>query len=319
MHRPRVGSLGAVPDGYRRLSATATGQHGASTRRQAAAAGIGSAELRDRVQSGLLEPTGVRTFRSTLTPGSAAAEVHALAVDIGPQCWASGPTAAALHRFDTFTLRRPYHLIVPRGRNIRRINALVHTSEIIDPIDTAAVEGIPVLSPVRTIIDLAATCDRKRLTEVIDGALRDGLVSEDLLHRRISALRSSGRYGLPRLVEALEGGEIAKGGHSWLERRFLELIGAAGLPSPRTQVVLGRRRDRLIRVDFFFEEHDLVVEVLGYRWHRSQAQMRSDAERANALMLNGRRCLQFVYRSVVEDPDEVVTTVRAALTAAPGP
>lgn len=288
------------------------------TRRQAAAAGIGNAELRDRVQSGLLEPTGVRTFRTSLAPGSAVAEVHALVVDIGPECWASGPTAAALNRLDTFSLKRPHHLLVPRGRNIRRIGAVIHTSEIIDPIDTAEVDGIPVLSPVRTIIDLAATCDRKHLTTVIDGALRDGLVSEDLLHRRISALRTSGRYGLPRLLEALEGGEIARGGHSWLERRFLEIIAAAGLPRPNTQVVLGRRRDRLIRVDFCFEEHDLVVEVLGYRWHRSQAQMRSDAERANALMLGGQRCLQFVYRTLVEGSDEVVATVRAALTAAPG-
>lgn len=236
-------------------------------------------------------------------------------LDVGDPCWVSGPTSAAFHRYDTFRLRRPYHLIVPRGRNLRRHGAHIHTTDTIEPIDTAEIDGIPVLSPVRTIIDLASSCDRARLTTVIDGALRDGLVSEDLLHRRIVALRSKGRYGLPRLLEALEGGEIARGGHSWLERRFLELVSSAGLPRPRTQVVLSRRRDRLVRVDFYFDTHDLVVEVLGYRWHRSQQQMRRDAERANSLALEGRRCVQFVYRMLVDDPSYVIDTLRAAFTA----
>lgn len=303
-----------MPDGYRQLKAATTGQHGAFTRRQAAAAGIGNRELRDRVQSGLLEPVGVRTLRSSLSPRSAIAEVHALIVDIGAPCWVSGPSAAALHRFDASFLRRPYHVIVPRGRNMRRGGVVVHTSETIDPIDTAEVDGIAVLSPVRTLVDLASTLDRAKLTTLIDGALRDGLISEDLLHRRILALRSKGRYGLPKLLEALEGAELARGGHSWLERRFLELVGRAGLPRPRTQVILSRRRDRLVRVDFHFEAADVVVEVLGYRWHRTQAQMRTDAERANALALAGRPCFQFVYRMLVDDPDYVVDTVTAALT-----
>ncbi|HEY3484171.1 MAG TPA: type IV toxin-antitoxin system AbiEi family antitoxin domain-containing protein [Ilumatobacteraceae bacterium] len=302
-----------MPDRYRRLAADSTGQHGAFTRRQAAAAGIGNGELRDRVQSGLLETFGARTLRSTLGRPSALADLHAYVIDIGPPCWVSGPTASALHRYDGFTLKRPYHLIVPRGRNIQRAELRVHTSTVIEPIDSSTFDDLPVLSPVRTLIDIAAECDRAQLTRAIDSALRDGLISEDLLHRRIAALRQRGRYGIPRLLEALEGGEIARGGHSWLERRFLELLHEHGLPKPRTQQVLTRRKDQLVRVDFFFEASNLVVEVLGYRWHRTQAQMRADASRANALMLAGRRCLQFVYRDVVEEPDHVVATVRIAL------
>ena len=165
----------------------------------------------------------------------------------------------------------------------------------------------------RTLIDVATTCNVAQLTCAIDAALREGLISEDLLHRRIAALRNRGRYGIPRLLEALEGGEIARGGHSWLERRFLELLDEHGLPRPRTQQVLTRQRDQLVRVDFSFDKANLVVEVLGYRWHRTQSQMRSDANRANALTLAGRRCLQFVYRDVVEEPEHVVATMRRAL------
>ena len=212
-----------------------------------------------------------------------------------------------------FRLRRPYHVLIPRGRNVRRAGVVVHTSTTVDPIDTAQVHGLPVLSPVRTLIDVASGATLAQLTVAIDSALRDGLISEDLLHRRICALRSTGRYGLPKLLAALEGGDIARGGHSWLEREFLRLVAEHRIPRPRPQQVLTRRGDRLVRVDFHFEQYGLVVEVLGYRWHRSQAQMRSDAERANALTLRGYRCLQFVYRHVVEEPDMVIDTLRAAL------
>lgn len=301
--------------------ADSTGQLGAFTRRQAAHAGVRASELRSQVQSGFLEEFGARTLRPTLIPRSAAAELHAFVIDIGSPCWVCGPTAAALHRFDGYSLRKPYHILVPRGRNISRYGVRVHTSVTIDPIDVEERQGLPVVSPVRTLIDIAGSSDRRRLTEVIDGALRDGLVSEDLLHRRIVALRARGRYGIPRLLDALEGGEITRGGHSWLERRFLQLMADASLPRPRPQQVLTKRGDRLVRVDFHFDlahlPAGLVVEVLGYRWHRTQAQMRVDAERANSLMLAGHPCLQFVYRHVVEDPRSVVDTVRAGLAVPP--
>jgi len=315
--RPQRGSLGHVPDRYRRLAADSTGQLGAFTRRQASAAGIGSPELRGQVQSGLLETFGARTLRPTLVPATALADLHAYVIDIGAPCWVAGSSAAAIHRFDGHRLTKPYHLLVPRGRFVRRHGAQIHTSDTIDPIDTEERDGLPVTSPVRTLIDLAAGASRGRLTELIDGALRDGLISEDLLHRRIVALRSSGRPGIPRLLEALEGGEVTRGGHSWLERRFLALVAEARIPRPRAQRVLGRRGGRLIRVDFHFERTDLVVEVLGYRWHRTQAQMAVDAERANALALAGRRCLQFVYRQVVAEPEYVVATVRSGLATPP--
>lgn len=302
-----------MPDRYRRLAADSTGQLGAFTRRQADAAGITSSELRGQVQSGLLEPFGARTLRPTLVPPTPLGDLHAYVLDIGPPCWVAGSTVAAVHRLDGFGFARPYHFLVPRGRFVRRHGAVIHTSDTIDPIDTEEIDGLPVLSPVRALIDVARTLSRSRLTEVIDGALRDGLVSEDLLHRRIVALRASGRPGIPRLAEALEGAEVTRGGHSWLERRYLWLLDGAGLPRPRTQQHVARRGNRLVRVDYHFPDAALVVEVLGYRWHRSQAQMRADAERANAIVLSGGRCLQFVYRQLVDDPVGVIATTRAGL------
>lgn len=69
----------------------------------------------------------------------------------------------------------------------------------------------------------------------------------------------------------------------------------------------------MVRVDFHFPGTRVVVEALGYRWHRSGAQMAIDLSRANALVLAGYLPLQFTYSQIVEQPEMVVETVRTAL------
>jgi hypothetical protein len=64
------------------------------------------------------------------------------------------------------------------------------------------------------------------------------------LHRRVTALAAQGRYEIPKLLEAIHTFEHGRGGHSWLERRFLVLVEQAGLPRPTTQQVLTRADDR---------------------------------------------------------------------------
>lgn len=267
---------------------------------------------RPAVINGQLTPE----FRSRDQSGFQVDHRHALTAliaDIGQPCWLSAPTAAALHPFDGFRLSPPYHLVTTRERNVRRVGVVIHTSERLDPIDRETVGGLPVTAPARTLIDLSGIAPRDVLTAALDGALRDGLISEDFLHQRIHALRGKGRHGIPNLLAVIEGVEITRGAHSWLEREVLRLLDAAHVPSPKTQEVLGRRGDRLIRVDFRFPGTQLVVEALGYRWHRTGAQMRIDSERMNRLTMNGYVVLQFTYSHVVEQPNYVVESIVAAL------
>jgi hypothetical protein len=243
------------------------------------------------------------------------AALAALIKDIGEPCWLSGPTAAALHAFEGFRLAPPYHVVTTRRRNVRRIGVVVHTSEHLMPLDRESVAGNPVTAPARTLIDLSAIAPREALSAALDGALRDGLISEEFLHGRIMALRGKGRYGIPTLLGVIEGVEITSGAHSWLERELMRMLAAAGAPMPLPQQVLGRRGDRLIRVDFRFPGTSVVVEVLGYRWHRTGAQLRIDAERTTRLALNGYIVLQFTYSDVVERPGYVVQLILEALIA----
>lgn len=215
-----------------------------------------------------------------------------------------------MHTFDTFrALSAPYHVLLERGTYAERRDLVIHTSPDMPLSDRVFIDGLPVTSPVRTIIDLARSESPKRLTAVIDGALRDRLITEESLLARIAELRCQGRYGIPALLGVIEGSEASRGGHSWLERRYLELAASAGLPPPMTQRHLGRVDGRLIRVDCYYADADLVVELLGYRWHRSRAQIASDTARANRLTLDGRLVLQFTYEQVTLSPRVVVETV----------
>lgn len=289
-------------------------QHGAATIEQLEAAGFGDWDRRRARAEGLLEKVGAHTYRSGLAPTSARDDLAALLIDCGAEsAWASGPTAAALHGFDGFVLRPPFHVTVERGRNVQRVGHHIHTTVELPLIDRSIVDGMRVMSPVRSVIDLSRHSSVAELTVAIDCMLRDGGGSERLLHERAVALASRGRPGVRKVLAAIEGAEVQRGAHSWLERRYLDLVAAAGLPRPEVQAVLSRSGDRLVRVDCHFAGTPVVVELLGYRWHRTQAQMSSDARRMNTLVLDGWVPVQFTYRQVVGTPSDVVSTTADAL------
>jgi len=297
----------------RPLADITNGQHGAITASQIIDAGISPSGLRRRVQSGVLERVGVHTFRSPFAATSALADLTALVLDCGDDAFVSGPTAAALHGFDGFKLKPPFHVTIIRGRNVQRVHHHIHTTTALPLIDRATVSDLSTMSATRTLVDVARFVSPSSLTAALDSALRDGLTSEELLHRRIVALRSRGRYGIPRLIAVIEGVEVTRGGHSWLERRFLELCSAAGLPRPTTQQVLSRAKERMVRVDCRFPGTRVVVELLGYRWHRTTEQLARDAARLNALVLDRFAPMQFTYDQVTLDHEWVIAQTRRAL------
>lgn len=298
--------------GIDRLKAAATGQRGYVTRRQAQAGGFSDAMLRSRVQSGHLEKSGVHTFTSPLLPKSSLGELTSLLLDIGSPVWAFGRTAAALQGFPGFVLKPPFHVVVSRGRNIQRLGHVVHTTTKLDLIDQFTLDATPLTTPTRTLIDLARELPPDKLATTVEFGLTSGKTSEEYLHRRIAALRSSGLYGTPKLLEAMEGYERTRGGQSWLEREFLYLVATTKLPRPMSQQTLTSTAGKMVRVDFTFDRR-VVVEVLGYRWHRSKGQMQRDSERLNRLLLDGYLVLQFTYDDITQRPDDVIRVLSEAL------
>ncbi len=301
-----------------RIVAVAKSQRGAFSRSQAHGAGLTDHQLRSRVRSGVLEQIGPNAFRLPGTDSSATARLIGTLLDVGEPVWAAGPTAAALYRLDGFELREPFHVVTLRERRIRRAAVVVHQAQYLPPNDVGEIDGVPTVKATRTLVDLARMVDRPTLTRAVDAAIRDRLTSEEALLRRIARLegRGHGRLGTDALLAVLEGVEIERGAQSYLERAFLKLLDEQGLPRPDTQVVLGRAGDSLVRVDCRFAGTPVVVELLGYRFHRTPAQLSRDAERMNDLLARGYRPYQFSYHHVIDQPAVVVRTLVRAFEIA---
>ncbi len=144
---------------------------------------------------------------------------------LGERSWVAFESAATLHGLDRSN-HRAVEFTVARGRRPPLLPFAVHTTTRLRPVDFVTVDGFRATSATRTIFDLAlAGVPTSRIEAAIDSAVRLQLSSPEALRRRLTGLRGSGRGGC-RLVEELI---TDSGGHTLLERRFLELVREAGL------------------------------------------------------------------------------------------
>jgi very-short-patch-repair endonuclease len=230
---------------------------------------------------------------------------------VGDGAVVSHRSAAALLEFDR-SRPGPVEVTMRRAARGRSVPFVLHTTGVLEPIDRIVVDGLPVTSATRTVIDLArARVPTVILEAAIDSAVRSGRSSPVAIACRLDALRGPGRWGAPRLDRLL----LDAGGHTALERAFLRVIRQVGLPRPRTQVVHRRGGRHVARVDFLFDEADLVVEVSGRRGHSSPAERSRDAQLRNELQALGRTVYEFTWEDVTTQPGRVVRDVAERLQA----
>ena len=169
--------------------------------------------------------------------------------------------------------------------------------------------GLPITTPARTVLDLAAAGLRDRpLEAVLDSAELLGVLDFAELHRLLA------RYPQRRGTRSLKAQLSRYGGpvdtRSRLERLVYSLCDDHGLPRPLVNTVIeGRVRD------FFWPHRRLVVEADSYRWHRSPSALNDDRERDVELTLADIRVLRFTYEQVTRRPRYVVQAILTALGA----
>jgi len=171
--------------------------------------------------------------------------------------------------------------------------------------DLSERDGIPVTSPVLTLVDLATMLDRAALTAAVNEADRLGLLDPETLREALEEHR--GRRGVRRLRELLDC-ETFVLTDSELERMLVPIALRAGLGKPETQVWLNG-----FRVDFVWPELRLVVETDGLTYHRTPAQQARDRVRDQAHAASGWTVLRFTHAQVRFDPGHVEATLRAIL------
>ena len=180
------------------------------------------------------------------------------------------------------------------------------TSLTLDPRDITRHERIPVTTPARTILDLAAILDEDRLEQACAEAHARGLAYEADLRRQLD--RNPGRRGAGRLRALLDRPAAPARTRSPLERTLLKLIRASDLPDPETDQQIGP-----YVVDFLWREERLIVETDGRAFHSHDRAKRRDRRRTNDLQLRGYTVLRFTSEDVGRRPAWVLGKIRAAL------
>lgn len=138
---------------------------------------------------------------------------------------------------------------------------------------------------------------------VADSALRHG---EEATLRRVAATARGPGSQQVRRVAACASPDAANPFESGLRAHGLDVPGL----SLRPQVLI-RTTQAWVRPDLVDVDRRVVVEADSFEWHGGRRALRKDAQRYNALVVDGWDVLRFAWEDVMFDPDGV----RAVLAA----
>ena len=158
----------------------------------------------------------------------------------------------------------------------------------------------------RTLLDLAATVRFDWLEKMVERAeeleLFDLRAVEDLLARTV------GHHGHGRLRRAIALYKPSSFTRSGLEKRFLELVLAAGLQQPRTNYV-----EQGFELDCYWPEQRFAVELDVFETHGTRAAFERDRKRQEDLLLAGITMTRVTGPRLEREPDEVIRRVARLL------
>jgi very-short-patch-repair endonuclease len=266
-------------------------QSGVVLRAQLRARGVASHTIDRLVRSGRLIVLRPGLYQIGPVAAHRSAEFAAV-LACGPDGRLSHASAAILHRvLDSTRPRAPVDVIVPRRRRRCVEGVRIHRVRDLLLDEVTMVDGLPVTTPARTILDLAEMMTSRKVEQALAKAMRMNLVTHRKVRRMVERHPQHRGAPLLRLLLDAEGGPSFT--RSEAEERLLELARSAGLPRPELNVtVLGHE------VDFLWRSPRVMAEVDGYAFHRSMRSFAADRRRDAELMAAGYRVLRFTWDDV---------------------
>lgn len=293
----------ATPDSHAR--ALSRRQRHNITRRQLLELGFSSAAIRHKLAVGRLHPV-FRGVYAVGRPHDTREAMWMAAVLRGGDGGGLSHLPAAAHWGFRPYRGRLIEVTVPARRQVREPGIRFHRSRHLTDADVTELGGIPITTVVRTLVDIGPRLDLKQRERAINEADRLGLVDPSALRQAIAA--DERRLHLANVLrDTLDRRTFTKT-RSELERIFLRLVRAAGLPMPLTnQIVNG------FEVDFYWPELGLIVETDGLRYHRTPAQQAEDLIRDQVHAARNLTPLRFTAHQIVHEGPYVIATLRTVM------
>lgn len=264
------------------IAVLAAEQHGVVSRAQLRRAGLSTAAIDNRVKTGRLLALHRGVYAVGHRPATHHAKAMAAVLACGPNAVLSHRSAAALWEMG-IRWRTPIEISAPTPHTIpgllaHRCRAVEATREF----------GIPVTTPVRTLLDLAGNVDDAMLIRAVNEARLAGrLPPHDfavLVERMPKRLQ---RLLAPRGAPT----------RSIFEDEFLRFVRRYGLPIPEVnQRVAGHE------VDMLWRRERLIVELDGRAFHDDERAFERDRERDADLQAAGHRVVRVTWPRLTGAP-----------------
>jgi very-short-patch-repair endonuclease len=266
-------------------------QHGVVARPQLLAAGVPRRAVDHLVAAGSLVPLYRGVYGAGHRPvGPRSREMAVALLARGPVGRQSALGLWAMSR----PWRGPVHAIGAKAR--KGEGYVIHRTNHLPPEDVTIHWGIPVTTPLRTLLDLSGTLP----LDALDAALAEALVRKLVT---IEALQPRATGDLAKLVDT------AAPTRSKLERDLRRLLREHGLPQPISNgFVCG------YEVDLHWPELKLVAELDGYEFHHPRRAFETDRERDIVLAANGHRTVRVTNRQLTGQRHETAERFQALLT-----
>jgi hypothetical protein len=290
--------------------AHAAEQGGVIRRQQALAVGMTARQIDLRVRAGDWRPLMAGGYR-LLDMDKPLDRVRA-AVALLPDAVASHFTAAGLLGFGyedeiaatVLVHSRTTHTF-PGVRVFRCHDLLNH--------HVAVINGLPVTTAARTLVDVSALVSRPRLEHLVDAAVASRSVDVGALRSAFDEVARRGKPGVAQMREVLNARIGEPASTSVLEIRGNRLLVTAGIDGFETEYAIPWAPGR--RFDVAFPDQRVAIEWDSRRWHSQVDAFDSDRQRDRTASVNGWHVIRFTWRDVHDQPDAVVNTMLSLLDA----
>jgi Transcriptional regulator, AbiEi antitoxin len=280
------------------LARLASAAYGVVTRAELLAAGVSDDEIRHRLAIGAL----IRVYPGVYRVGHWAPSFEATYMAAVKAC---GEGAVVSGRAAAYLLGLlkgrppPPEVTAPRLRQVRGVK--VRRSK---RIEAMKFRRVPVTTPARTLVDIAADLPEYELAK----ACHEAGVRFETTPRQIkrALARRPNVPGAGKLRRIMSGDTPVL--LSRLEKGFRKLLLGDGLGLPEFN-----RRIRAGYVDCRWPERRLTVELNSYRFHNSRHSFEQDHRRERAARARGDDFRRYCWGDVFETPGQTLAELRKAL------
>ncbi len=300
-----------------KLGEAAARRHGVFTLAEAVALGVPARTVASRAREGRYISIEPQVYAVAGAPATLRQRIAGVVASCPALAAVSHQTAAELWGMTNRGIRA-IETVTTRWDRVRREGVRVHESLDLLPEDVVDLDGIPITTAVRTVVDLGAS-NKWVVERALEEGIRRDLFTLDDVEAFVARVAKRGRRGVgvirPLLAARRRWDTVTE---STLEDEFRRMLADGGLPMPQPQyVVRDKSGDLVCRADFAYPAVRVLVELDSEAHHLDRLTFRRDRSKQNQAVTLGWTVLRYTWWDLTEEPARVCREIESVLAPVP--